>query len=79
MDRARMRRFSVLFQVGGILFAFLFVSIILLLVGVYPFTTFKLLVEGAVGTATRISSVLVVWMPLLLVTSGLLVTFSTGL
>lgn len=79
MDQARARRFSVLFQVGGILLAFVFVSIILLLVGANPLTTFRLLVEGAVGTSSRISSVLVVWMPLLLVTSGLLVTFSTGL
>jgi len=59
--------------------AFVFVSVILLLVGANPLTTFKLLVEGSVGSATRLSSVLTVWMPLLLVTSGLLVTFSTGL
>lgn len=79
MDQAHVRRFSVLFQVGGIVLAFVFVSIILLLVGANPLTTFRLLIEGSVGTATRISSVLTVWMPLLLVTSGLLVTFSTGL
>jgi len=79
MDQARARRFSVLFQIGGIVLAFVFVSVILLLVGANPLTTFKLLVEGAVGSASRISNVLVVWMPLLLVTSGLLVTFSTGL
>jgi simple sugar transport system permease protein len=79
MDQARMRRYSFLFQAGGIVLAFAFVSVILLLVGANPLTTFKLLVEGSIGSATRFSSVLTVWMPLLLVTSGLLVTFSTGL
>ena len=79
MDQARVRRFSVLFQIGGIVLAFGFVSLILFLVGANPITTFTLLVQGAVGSASRISSVLVVWIPLLLVTSGLMATFSTGL
>jgi simple sugar transport system permease protein len=79
MDQTRANRFSFLFQIGGIVLAFVFISLILLVVGADPFTTFKLIWEGATASSSRISNVLVVWVPLVLVTSGLLVTFSAGL
>lgn len=79
MEQTRVRRYSFLFQIGGIILAFVFISLILLVVGSDPFSTFKLIWEGATGSVSRISNVLVVWVPLLLVTSGLLVTFTAGL
>jgi len=79
MNKTRARRFSFLFQLGGIVFAFLFISVILLLVDENPIDTFRLIWEGAVGSSSRISNVLVVWVPIVLVTCGLLVTFTTGL
>jgi len=79
MNKTKARRFSFLFQLGGIVFAFLFISVILLLVDENPIDTFRLIWEGAVGSSSRISNVLVVWVPIVLVTCGLLVTFTTGL
>jgi len=79
MNKSRTRLYSFLFQLGGIILAFLFISVILLLVGAKPLETFKLIWEGAVGSSSRITNVLVVWVPIVLVTCGLLVTFSTGL
>ncbi len=79
MNRTRTRATSILFQIGGLVIALLFVSIILVLVKANPIETFKSIWDGAVGNSTRISSVLVVWVPLLLVTCGLLATFTAGL
>lgn len=79
MKPSRMRSYSLLFQLGGLILAFGFVTLILLFVGADPLQAFQLIWEGAVGSATRISSVFVVWVPLVLVTCGVLVTFTAGL
>ena len=79
MNKSSTRLYSFLFQLGGIILAFIFISVILLLVGAKPVETFLLIWEGAVGSSSRITNVLIVWVPIVLVTCGLLVTFSTGL
>lgn len=79
MNKSRTRSISLLFQLGGLVFSLLFVSIILLLVKSQPLEAFRLIWEGSTGNSTRISSVFVVWVPLLLVTCGLLATFTAGL
>ena len=79
MKQVRARSLSFLFQLGGLALAFLFVTMILLLVDADPIEAFGLIWVGAVGNATRISSVFVVWVPLVLVTCGLLATFTSGL
>lgn len=79
MNQARSRSISIIFQLGGLVLAFLFVSLILLMVDADPIEVFGLIWEGAVGNATRISNIFVVWVPLVLVTCGLLATFTAGL
>ncbi|MDO9085441.1 MAG: ABC transporter permease [Anaerolineaceae bacterium] len=79
MKKTRSGSASILFQLGGLVFSLLFVSIILLLVKSQPLEAFRLIWEGSTGNATRIASVFVVWVPLLLVTCGLLATFTAGL
>jgi simple sugar transport system permease protein len=54
-------------------------TLLLLLVGGDPMTTFSALLNGAVGTSDRLFSTLAFWVPLLLCASGLLVTFTAGL
>lgn len=79
MNKTRTGSISFLFQLGGLVFSLLFVSIILILVKSQPLEAFRLIWEGSTGNATRIASVFVVWVPLLLVTCGLLATFTAGL
>ncbi len=79
MKQAQSRSLSALFQIGGLILAFGFVTIILLLVDADPIEAFRLIWQGAVGNSSRIASVLVVWVPLALVTCGVLVTFTAGL
>ena len=79
MNQARSRSYSFLFQVGGLIVSLLFVSLILILAKSKPLEAFQLIWEGATGNSTRFANVFVVWVPLLLVTCGLLATFTAGL
>jgi ABC-type uncharacterized transport system permease subunit len=67
------------FQLLGILLAILFTTLILILAGAPPFQTYKLIVTGAFKTSNNISNDLVVWVPLILATVGVLVTFTAGM
>ena len=79
MKHAQSRSLSLLFQLGGLILALGFVTIILVSINANPVEAFRLILEGAVGNSTRIASVFVVWVPLVLVTCGVLVTFTAGL
>ncbi len=67
------------FQAGALVLAILFTVLLLLLVGAPPLKALQQIVAGAFGSWNSLSDVLVVWVPLLLVTAGLLVTFAAGL
>jgi ABC-type uncharacterized transport system permease subunit len=62
-----------------VLMSVLATTLLLLLVGGDPTTTFSALFDGAIGTSDRLFSTLAFWVPLLLCASGLLVTFTAGL
>jgi general nucleoside transport system permease protein len=79
MESIRKRSTAIAFQLGGLVITFIFVTGLLLLIGAPPLEAYSLIWEGAVGSMTRFTGVLVVWVPLLLVTCGLLVTFTAGL
>jgi simple sugar transport system permease protein len=44
-----------------------------------PFEAFKLILDGSFGTADRASATLLAWVPLVLASAGLVVTFNAGL
>jgi simple sugar transport system permease protein len=67
------------FQLGAFTLAILFTSLILLMTGASPLEAYANIINGAVGSFKRFSDVLIAFVPLLLVTAGLLVTFSAGL
>jgi ABC-type uncharacterized transport system permease subunit len=67
------------FQLVGIIAAVGFTTIILLLAEAPPLKAFQQLILGIVGSIDNVSNVLVSWMPLLITTAGLLVTFAAGL
>lgn len=67
------------FQIAALVLALLFTTLILLAVGAPPFEAYKNIITGSVGSFKKFSDVLVSWVPLLLTTAGLLVTFSAGL
>jgi simple sugar transport system permease protein len=67
------------FQSLALLLALLFTTVILLLTKAPPLEAYKQILQGSVGTLLKISDVLIVWVPLLLTTVGLLVTFTAGL
>ncbi|HOM67698.1 MAG TPA: ABC transporter permease [Brevefilum fermentans] len=79
MKQSRTRSLSILFQFGGLILSLGFVTVILLLVDANPIQAFSLIWQGAFGNPTRIANVVVAWVPLALVTCGVLVTFTAGL
>lgn len=68
-----------LFQLLALALALGFVSIILLAAGASPWEAYKNMAVGSVGSMRKFAEVLVSFVPLLLVTAGLLITFSAGL
>ena len=68
-----------LFQLLALLLAFGFVSLILISVDASPADAYKNMFAGSFGSMRKFAEVLVAFVPLLLVTAGLLVTFSSGL
>lgn len=71
--------FKFSFQILAVVGALVFTTIILLLAKAPPLEAFRLIVVGSVGSVGKISDVIVAWIPLLLATTGLLLTFAAGL
>lgn len=67
------------FQIAALLLALSFTTLILLAVGAPPWEAYKNIITGSIGSFKKFSDVLVSWVPLLLVSTGLLVTFAAGL
>jgi general nucleoside transport system permease protein len=66
-------------QAGAVLLALLITMGILTLTGAPPLEAFKHILTGSLGSQKNFSNVLVAWVPLVLVSCGLLITFSAGL
>ena len=67
------------FQIAAVLLALGFTTVVMLLTDAQPLQAYKNILVGSFGSVTKISDVLVAWVPLLLTTAGLLMTFSAGL
>lgn len=66
-------------QLAAFALALLFTSGVLLLAGASPLAAYREIVFGSAGSLQNAGYVLRAWVPLLLATAGLLVTFSAGL
>jgi simple sugar transport system permease protein len=63
----------------AILLALLFTTAVLLMAGAPPLEAYGQILSGSLGSVKKITDALVAWVPLVLATSGLLVTFAAGL
>ena len=73
------RWINLAFQLTALVLALLFTTLILLAAGAPPFEAYKNIILGSVSSIKKFSDVLVAWVPLLLASAGLLITFSAGL
>ncbi len=73
------RWINLAFHLSGIILALLFTTLVLVLTDSPPLEAFQNILTGSFGSVKKFSDVLVAWVPLLLVTTGLLVTFTAGL
>ena len=79
MLRTNSRLTAFVFGIGAVLLALFFTTLVLLLAGANPFEAYRNIIIGSIGSNVKIADTLVAWVPLVLVTSGLLITFATGL
>jgi ABC-type uncharacterized transport system permease subunit len=64
---------------ASVALAFVVTVALLLLVGAPPLEALQLLWEGSFGTTTKLADTLMAWVPLVLASAGLLMTFQAGL
>ena len=76
---ARSRATNALLQIAAIVAAILLTTLVLLAANAPPLAAYMNIVLGAAGSWDVVANVLVSWVPLLLATAGLLVTFTAGL
>ncbi len=69
----------ILLQPLAVIAALIFTTLVLVMAGAQPFEAYKNIITGSFGSMTKFADVLVAWIPLLLATAGVLVTFSAGL
>jgi ABC-type uncharacterized transport system permease subunit len=74
-----MKRAGVRGMVIAVVGAALVVALLLLALGANPFEAFRLLYDGSFGSMTKLSSTLLVWVPLVIASASLVITYSTGL
>lgn len=63
----------------AVILALLFTSLVLVLVKADPIAAYSNIIVGSIGSERKIAETLVSWVPLVLTTSGLLITFTAGL
>lgn len=73
------RWFNLIVQVSAVILALLFTTIILLATKAPPLEAYKNIYIGSFGSLVKFMDVLISWVPLMLVTAGLLITYITGL
>ncbi|HTX80227.1 MAG TPA: ABC transporter permease [Longilinea sp.] len=67
------------FQAAAVVLALLFTTVVILMAGAQPLQAYLYVIKGAFGSTDNFSNVLAAWVPLLLTTSGVLITFAAGL
>jgi len=70
---------NLIFQLIAVILALGFTTLVMLIAKAPPLDAFKNIIIGSIGSWTKISDVLISWTPLLLATTGLLITFTAGL
>lgn len=79
MLKSNSRWLGLSFRLGAILLALIFTAIVILVSNANPLDVFSNIFNGAFGSVDNIANVFVAWVPLLLASSGLLITFAAGL
>ena len=67
------------FRFLAVILALLFTSLVLLVAKTNPIEAYKNILQGSLGSWRSVANTLVVWVPLMLATLGLLFTYATGL
>lgn len=70
---------NLIWTLGPIVLGLVLTTFALVAVGADPWQAYRVMWNGAFGDATKVSNVVVTWVPLVLASVGLLITFTAGL
>lgn len=70
---------NISFRILAIVAAFLFTTFILAAIQAQPLEAYKNIILGSIGNPQKFGEVVRAWLPLIIVTSGLMVTYTAGL
>lgn len=79
MQKIKIPWTNLAYQLAAVLLALVFTTIVLILADAPPLAAYQNLMVGSFGSVKKFSDVLVAWVPLMLTTTGLLITFTAGL
>ncbi len=79
MDTFKSRSSAIGIRIAAILLALVVTTVVLVLSKAPPFQAYWNIIMGAFGSTSVFANTLVAWVPLLLASAGVLVTFSAGL
>lgn len=71
--------FNIIFRIFAIIASFFFTVIIIAAIQAQPLEAYKNILMGSIGNPQKIGEVVRAWLPLIIVTSGLMLTYSAGL
>lgn len=75
----RVKMINTLFRLLGIVLSLVFTALVLVISNADPLEAYKIIISGAVATPVRIADVVVAFVPLIITTCGLAITFTVGL
>ncbi len=70
---------NIAFRLAAIAAAFLFTVVIITAIQAQPLEAYKNILLGSLGSSKKLGEVIRAWLPLVIVTSGLMVTYTAGL
>ncbi len=79
MQKSNVPLIKFAFRVLAVVLALLFTSLVLLVTKTNPIEAYKNILQGSLGSWRGVANTLVVWVPLMLATLGLLFTYAAGL
>lgn len=79
MSRSKKLLMNITFRLAAIAAAFLFTVVVIAAIQAQPLEAYKNILLGSLGSTKKLGEVIRSWLPLVIVTSGLMVTYTAGL
>lgn len=79
MSKSAKALLNLSFRLGAILVSFIFTVVVIAAIQAQPIEAYKNILLGSLGSCQKLGEVIRAWLPLVMVTTGLMVTYAAGL